>query len=188
MRKQGKIKSIPVTEVIEGMQVYHNIHGIGKVLRIDEDRFTVRLGVFDLTHRNFSISELKTLVFEYPSNQEEILRGEIPKDFKQIPLKYSQWQSALDNNEVDSDKVVEFEIKDILINISPKNSPLHKTVFNKTQIAKVIPTKKKTYTEDELILLLSKIHVTSFEEFRNMMGGTIIFPDSYKEYIKQNLK
>lgn len=66
-----------------------------------------------------------------------------------LPLKFSQIQSAIDNGEVDSDKVVEFEIVPRYLE--------EKDVNSINGFAKIIPQKKRMYTEEEVEELLLKI-------------------------------
>lgn len=106
-RLKGKIKSIPVISVTEGMQVLLNNNVIAIVKKIKDNGFII------IHNPNYDDGDttpdaLKTLVVEY----EQFEKGNF-KEFphlKQLPLKYSQWQTAIDNGEVDSDKEVEFEV------------------------------------------------------------------------------
>jgi hypothetical protein len=56
----------------------------------------------DKVHRGMHISEIKTLVIEYETELNNLV-------INQIPLKWKQWQAAINNSEVDSDKIVQFD-------------------------------------------------------------------------------
>lgn len=75
-----------------------------------------------------------------------------------LPLKFSQIQSAIDNGEVDSDKEVEFEIKDGFVHggegvITDRFS---------IRYAKIIPQKKRMYSEEEILMLLDWLGPNSY--------------------------
>lgn len=135
-KMQGKVKAISVTEITEKTQVTWK-NKVFTVYRREENDFCrLQLKDFKFPSHLIPVSELKTLVVEYP----EIIGivagfgGSCPVgEFKQLPLKYSQWQSVIDNGEVDSDKTVEFEI------VNDFN-------VGKSYIsyAKIIPQKKKS--------------------------------------------
>lgn len=108
---QGKIKAIPVKEVIKGMQVTYNdvVYVVVKCQSNSNDLIIRRINatnLVDITNLNIN---LKTLVVEY---QDHTVWYE-SKPVIQIPLKHSQWQKAIDNKEVDSDKIIEFEEIDL---------------------------------------------------------------------------
>lgn len=151
---KGKIKSVPVKEVTEGMKVLWTNPGT-KVTHI----LTVRPNHIQYVNEDLAIAyakqiidELKTLVVEYERdcNEARCLGGDIHNcKTLQLPLKYSQWQAAINAGEVDSDKVVEFEIKGIDLVGTNTGQPDYD--WNKQyQIAKIIPQKKRMYTEREL--------------------------------------
>lgn len=160
-RLTGKVKSIPVKEVTEGIQVKEKNY-VCRVEWIDKDAInSIQLSLV----KNPSIKswhtkeELKTIVVEYEGilpfktqGQSKNEKGDI--GIYQLPLKYSQWQSSIDNGEVDSDKEVEFEkvrtARDSKSNFFKTKSdsiPLIET-FN---YAKIIPQKKKVYSEEDMI-------------------------------------
>jgi hypothetical protein len=98
--KQGKVKSVPVSEVTEGMQV------------VLKNQIINLIG--DMLFNKDLIEVCKTLVVEYELEKKNYsLDNSYTKKFKemQIPLKFKQWQAAIDNNEVDSEKIVNFELK-----------------------------------------------------------------------------
>jgi hypothetical protein len=184
MQLKGKIKAIPVKEVIEGMQVC--VHKMGmpgylicKVLGPAYKSLTSSWIISIIgtqTEHQISTTDLKTLVVEY-----EVVCGSCRGDeykkqytclcygkpqYKQLPLKYSQWQAAIDNGLVDSDKIVEFEIgiatcKQCMLVQGMHLSP--DCCGNYTQYAKIIPPKKRTYTEDEVKDIIRKVYTDGYE-------------------------
>jgi hypothetical protein len=129
------IKSIPITEVNEGMQVLY-----------EDLILTVAGNIGKEANGNFKDNEiakfyavgiyyqLKTIVVEYEGN-----------DFgkhlvKQLPLKQSDWQQAIDLGLVDSGKEVEVEI----VTIAGKGHG-SKNVF-----AQLVPQQGKLYTKEDL--------------------------------------
>lgn len=141
---QGKVKSISVKEVPARMQLLTpiGVRRVGKAEHIKEDSILIN-GVW------WDRVVLKTLVVECEETVVGHDRyGEQEADITRIlPLKHSQWQSAIDNGEVDSDKEVRFEIL---------NTP------GPNEYAKIIPQKKRMYSEEEVISLmwLSAQHVS----------------------------
>lgn len=70
--------------------------------------------------------------------------------YKHIPLKYSQWQSAIDNGEVDNEnKYVTFEVKSHDCEFSRGNPPAEEAQSQNgyVEFAKIIPDKKKAEKE-----------------------------------------
>lgn len=116
-RLQGKIISIPVKEVTEGMQVvWSDSNGIAilvlKVCKTSDERGGKQIGLtkdgkYAVNIMYCDISELRTLVVEYNTETNPLAKRPM---FVQIPLKYKQWESAIENEEVYTDKVIEFEI------------------------------------------------------------------------------
>jgi hypothetical protein len=147
-KMQGKVKAIAVKEVTAGMQIlwdkqiYKVIHYKNCLCIQDPNNAfqTMSLDSYPDTKKEF-----KTLVVEY-EEQDEKNRREIGLDVnkysgytKQITLKHSQWQASIDNDEVDSDKIVEFEIITDVAMVS------------EICYAKIIPQKReKLFTEDEV--------------------------------------
>lgn len=142
---QGKVISIPVKEVTEGMQVLTQ-YGICTV-RAFKDNIVWILMLGNKNPLSFKdaclgydytllVTELKTLVVEYKEEGHEDWAGDnytgepiwIDGKVKQLPLKYSQWQSVIDSGKVDSDKIVEFEI-------------INRPYLDDRDIAKIIPQK-----------------------------------------------
>lgn len=138
MKLQGKIKAIPVKEVTEGMQVLVQglIMKIDKVFDKNNPIIIGRNGKGDLVHRSIHISFIQTLVVEYDDTHYESHSSPI---IKQLPLKYSQWQAAIDNNEVDRDKVVTFEF---MHSHHSKNEAQRQGSYNIVTYVKIIPEKK----------------------------------------------
>lgn len=124
---KATIKSIPITEVNEGMQVLYNNN---LVLTVVGDGVKKA----DCISKFFAVGiyyQLKTIVVEYVGN-----------DFgkhlvKQLPLKQSDWQQAIDLGLVDSGKEVEVEI----VTIAGKGHG-SKDVF-----AQLVPQQKRDYTD-----------------------------------------
>lgn len=148
MKLQGKIKSIPITHSKIGMQIllsanvnnkWQNI--IGKITKVFTDHTHTLVNIDKLKNLGIESIELKILVIEYTEFNQYIGENEGYNSIKQIPLKYSQWQAAVDTNEVDSDKIVEFKI----IFANPDS-------FN---IAKIIPSEKS----NNLVEVINKQHL-----------------------------
>lgn len=101
MKKQGKIKSIPVSQVEKGMQVI-TMSTIFKVSEKCNDTIILKS-----VNGNLKIDgtleslKLKKLVIVYEEKNEK---------YTEIPLKYSQWSKAMYNHEVDTEKLINFEI------------------------------------------------------------------------------
>jgi hypothetical protein len=150
--KQGKVKSIPVIEVIEGMQVIDPFGNIAKVItpipqgeqKLTHFEVKCRDGV---TRDNASIiNQLKTLVVEYEEEQNktwEQFEFDKKADLitKQIPLKWKQWEAAIDNGEVDSDKTVQFEILRKFASMKLSNEEYY------AEYAKIIPQRAINFQE-----------------------------------------
>ena len=97
------------------------------------------------------LAKLKTLVVEYDDFDQSGMRVFAKQSMvplKQLPLKYSQWQLAIDNGEVDSDKVVEFE---------PSVTTLDKWGFS---YAKIIPQKKDwSVAKEDMLACIVKDYI-----------------------------
>lgn len=147
MKKQGKVITISLKSLSEGMQVYWDgCPSKVKLWHVLKIKPTI-VEVCPLSEKLYPVraqsplpDELKTLVVEYDAEKKNYLDVDntFEKKYKtlQLPLKYSQWQSAIDNGEVDSDKVVEFET----INELKKEIAIGKPLIT---IAKIIPQKKR---------------------------------------------
>lgn len=116
--------------------------------------------------------EFKTLVVETIEKCTNCYYGEIDEDdpkpcpicggneviIHQFPLKYKQWQLAIDNCEVDSNIIVDYEIIMSWKDNDVKTEPIN--------YAKIIPQTKKSYTEEEnlerLADLLTKYNVRHY--------------------------
>lgn len=157
MKKHGRVRAIPVKEVTEGMQVIDRFNNVSKVVRTDPEFVVVAVHCRDgeIRHHNDQINKLKTLVVEYEDGYITANGGQL-ETTKQLPLKYSQWQSAIDNGEVDSDKVVEFEIKNLVGGIEFDGHADPKTNHKDLWIAKIIPQKKRMYTQEEVDHLINE--------------------------------
>lgn len=111
--KQGKIISVPVTEVSNGVKVVFegNIYKVKKV-----DRHVYPVVLEGIVGSRFLMEDLKTLAVEYPvfKNIQLSGYGEYPvskvniPSTEQIPLSPKQWQQAIDDELVNSDKEVWF--------------------------------------------------------------------------------
>jgi len=151
MKKQGKIKAIPVKEVTEGMQVlWENcMNGyIYTVIEVEENHFVIKAqGVQSYHVRLQKIqihkTSIQTLVVEYvPNYRNEDGTYNRQFDTEQLSLKHSQWQAAIDNNEVDTDKTVEFEI---ISNGQGEKWIKYAKIITKGQ------AKKKYFSEEEIL-------------------------------------
>lgn len=149
-KKQGKIKSISVKEIAEGIQVYHTIEEM--ILIFTEERHLFSLNKAKVIDKsNLNLIHLKTFVVEYKECCSKLedqncegAPGICGMTIKQLPLKYSQWQNAIDNNEVDSDKVVEFFIETFAMDSKRAND-------NATFFARIIPQNKRLYSEEDIL-------------------------------------
>lgn len=132
MKKTGYVKAIPVTEIVEGMQVLLN----DIVCKIHKNGIFALEGHY-LDEWKYFEGDLKTLVVEYEKvvKMQGSNKGWITKP--QLPLKYSQWSRAVINSEVDNpEKPVRFNFISFTDGI---------------QGAKIIPPRQaKTYTEDQV--------------------------------------
>lgn len=149
-RLKGKVKAIPVISVTEGQQVLYSnsIEVLQAVISSEKHCFLKGYDPEDLVE----ITELKTLVVEYRKETHN------PNDtyphrtlIKQLPLKYSQWQSAIDNGEVDNDKEVEFEVVNMVLSTTCEDDYDY-------QIAKIIPQQKRMYSETQVKELCRQAH------------------------------
>lgn len=149
-KQQGKVVSIPVKEVAEGMQVFHPKFGIGKVAPFNEYEPKEVCSVLfagDDSCMGCEISDLKTLVVKH------LIHNRYLQD-SGIPLKWSQWRMAIKKGEVDSDSIVEFEI---VSRLRPDFEHSDSSTFfadpthplNKIQIAKIFPFKRAEFTPQE---------------------------------------
>lgn len=175
MKKHGKIKSVPVKEVTEGMQVISNRHllnelgSLGKVVKVLGDMVYIYSLNEKAEYMNYfadrekqimfhyikPIIELKTLVVEYELGYKDDVGHE---RINQISLKNSQWQKAVHNGEVDGDKIVEFQI--VVEESSYEDDETIRPMTYRTVYAKIIPAKKakkKMYSEEELLGFASYI-------------------------------
>lgn len=170
-KKQGKVKSIPLTkeQVIEGINVLvDGDDAIFIVITTDDISGKVRVQCKESGNSIVDASELKTLVVEYTVQIPHPELGSITSFPYQLPLKYSQWQSAIDNGEVDSDKEVEFEIVPRYLE--------EKDVNSSNGFAKIIPQKKqdKLLPILEALLGYGRIHT---------VGGVTYPAGSHKEIL-----
>jgi len=150
MKKQGKIKAIPVKGITEGIQVCFTSGGkLIPVIVASAKSIHYKDNEINIDYAKQIMSELKTLVVECeePLSQNYDIK-------KSLPLKYSQWQSAIDNGEVDSGKVVEFEIKAGYRNLGKSNGERFDEA--KLVIAKIIPQKKRMYSEEQVKIIALK--------------------------------
>lgn len=150
---QGKVKSISVKEVTEGIQVLYK-NQIHRVTEISNHEFkkeymSAKMAYILADSSSYAyLEELKTLVVEY-EDYSKSLRSTVTLG---LPLKYSQWQSAIDSGEVDSDKVIKFEIKTHTRDtseITGADGELNGLPMQ-FQYAKIIPQKKRMYSEEEV--------------------------------------
>ena len=157
-KKQGKVKSISLNEVRKNMQV---MHPNGNILVIKElqplsvdlkplpDSYLTTMVISNNTFKGSSQCwqphELKTLVIEYDFDQGKFAAPSL----RQIPLKYSQWEAAVNNQEVDSDKIVDFDVKeyDCEYNPMPDNVAEYKSEKGVTSVGRIIPKKGANLTE-----------------------------------------
>lgn len=165
---KGKVKSIETKDVSRNKQLLHSKYGIvtseggaGSIVRLSNKTAV-------------DYRELKTLVVEYEEldlaynedkrNLDRLKEG-FPLQTKQLPLKYSQWQEVIDNNEIDTDKEIEFELayymkdnteetlKEFMVAKSEALISSGKAVL----YAKIVPKKKyKLYSKEEIEELLLK--------------------------------
>jgi hypothetical protein len=106
---KATIKLIPITEVTDGMQVYWlgcpSKVKVWYVLEVKGDWVEccpIYQKLNPIRSQLAKASELKIIVVEYKPTS---------WDAKQLPLKHSHWQQAIDDGLVDSCKEVEVEIK-----------------------------------------------------------------------------
>jgi hypothetical protein len=124
-RLKGKVISRPLTVVPrEGAQVirfrYNNPVPLNEAIEIVETVSEDRLG-FKSGGWQPNIKDLYELCVEY-------VKENYPKpnqrSFITVPLKYSQWQAAIDTGEVDSDREVSFIIENTIARVIPEQNTL----------------------------------------------------------------
>lgn len=144
---KGKIVSVPVKEVIEGMQVLFNetilfvknIRSNGRFDLRKDDKYD---GYSNTTLEDFS-GYIKTLVMEYDKSIYEPA-GTFRGTMVQLPLKYSQWESVLKNGEADTDIMVRFvpvvtniESNSLTIAMLNNGEPLNSKCFDANEVRKI---------------------------------------------------
>lgn len=157
-RLKGKVKSISVKEVTEGMQVVFKVTNkictvphiithldLEKKYKIEQVEYLLN-DLFGTTYGKAYLPGLKTLVVEY----ESILPNQV-KQTLALLLKYSQWQSAIDDGLVDSSKEVKFEIKEYHID------ELNPVEYLQAKVAQIVPQTKRMYSEEEMLYKLSEL-------------------------------
>jgi|688.fasta_scaffold635050_2 hypothetical protein len=117
---KSTIKSIPITKVNEGMQVYWSgcpsKVKVWYILEVKSDWVEccpIYQKLNPIRSQSAKISELKTIVVEYEEEQPHLFIGfgkKPPPITKQIPLKNQDWQQAIDLGLVDSGKEVDVKI------------------------------------------------------------------------------
>lgn len=137
----GTIRRIDIQEktLSENQQIHHWTYGIGKI--VDLDKATVRTCFVKFKDgiKEIPKIDLKTLYIGYSNHNSKIVVEEY------FPLKYSQWEKVIENNEFN--KVVEFEMK-----ITAYDSDHNKIPFAiepgdyRKFIAKIIPNKKRKHS------------------------------------------
>jgi hypothetical protein len=146
---KATIKSIPVTKVTEGMQVLSGGH-VYKVAHIGNMDNSINNNVVTISDADGEKSEdainnLKTIVVEY-DDWENAGIGSVSGFKKQLPLKQSDWQQAIDDGLVDSGKEVEIEIQ--TVNADKDSAFVGK--IRTIQVAQLIPQQKRLYSETEV--------------------------------------
>lgn len=152
-KKQGKVKAIPAKEVTEGMQItWLTSTGrlTSKVKEIRGNVYWVEFNGRPLNILPVDRDMAEILIVEYEiSPGETMSNGNVWRGagntFEQVPLKFSQWQAAIENGEVDSNKVVEFEFKNLVGNIEFDGCADPRTGMKDSWIAKIIPQKRLGY-------------------------------------------
>lgn len=195
--KIGRIKSVVVSRenLKEGMQIYvKNFTNwlIGQILIIEDDEvFTDTCGWVLID------SEFKQLVVEFEDGN-DLIESTAESFYqegkrKQLPLKFSQWQSALLNDEVDSGKEIEFEVIERQGDIEGyENGDLNKPIFSLVKIAKLI--REKLYSEEQVREIWKEakktvvlhhyngdtrppINVDKFKTFDDYLAGNATLPN-----------
>lgn len=162
-KKQGKIKSVKINQTMAfvGMQVisFKRISGIiiGKITEpISNEKSIfieskvngvgINIEFKDGSTSIIPIDDLQQLIFEYVEH-DMINKGEIPEcvPTHKVPLKWSQWEHALNKQEVNAKTLVTAEIFSYEPNFGkPNGLPV--------LMAKVIPSKHQ-FTKEELIAI-----------------------------------
>jgi len=168
---EGQIKKVPIIrELKTGLQLFSEYHGILKIGNNDD----FGNGVCSITYALINKEVLSMLVIEYKDKSfEDFINSDWAQSFKHfseseivwkadmyeawknnhtklIPLKYSQWESALKNNEVDTGKIIEFEI----VRYFPEGISIENLVRHREksfEAGKIIP-KKKNMVEYEAFM------------------------------------
>jgi hypothetical protein len=160
MKNLGKIKSIPVKEITVGMQVtWKSIvrQCIGTVKSTTNTTTWIEL---DNMKDNIVAIEnwcLNTIVVEYDYDVNHLMEV----DYRQLPLKNSDWQHAIDDELLDSNK----ESKIVIVD---KFGGTHDDL--KPKVAKLIRgdfESKQTMNNYKLIILPEQNIIVSDEEYTN---------------------
>jgi hypothetical protein len=167
----GNITSVPCKPRV-GMQVvnfkedkHHNItHIIGMVDDHDDSKLA-RIKVLHTNDRDITVHNTEHVFIEDQHLKILIVQNEQEK----VPLKYSQWNAAILNNEVGTQSVVKYELKDI-----------SGTVF-----AKIIPEKKIHYDEQDVENAFKAARSSIKKKTFGLTHNTWAFKD-YESY-KQSL-
>ncbi len=143
--KQGHVKAVPAHDLSEGSQViYKNkvyVNQKNNIINFPQLNGLAPAQLYAPT----IIKHLSILVVEFEFIKQDTDKVHLGSDgIKIIPLKYSQWQAAIDNNEVDNDKPVNFEITSLPWPVRSQNI-IHNMdgELGSHYLAKIIPSKIK---------------------------------------------
>jgi len=107
MRRQGNIKSIPVTKPSKGLQVAINSSGgvsrVSKIAQILQDGFIILED-----ESQISLEELRIIEVEQTSLDAYYENGYGSKT--KLPLHLSEWDLVIQREEVDTEKTIIFEV------------------------------------------------------------------------------
>lgn len=177
-KKQGKVITISLKSLSEGMQVYWDgCPSKVKLWHVLKIRPTI-VEVCPLSEKFYPVraqsplpDELKTLVVEYEDTQTWGIEG-VSKTKQYLPLIYSQWQSAIENGQVDTNKIVEF------ITIKTTSNPIkgmYGDMVKGIAIAKIISQPEAW----------GVIHNKAFNEWEKV-GGLSNFDSWYVNWLEDN--
>lgn len=154
-KQQGKIISVPIHKVKEGMQVVLRGKVFNNTILINTKSFTDGIQRIGIPIKQTGISTKLLLAFngtasdyilKVPLEECKALVVDFTTDLGTIlyPLKYSQWQSAIDNDEVDTGRLVDFVV------VTNSESESNKSFT----YAKIIPTKVVILDKEDKFYLM----------------------------------
>lgn len=173
MQYLGKIKTISVSELTNDMDVVINQGTHLEICKVLNAKYRDLISLDGNKYRGVSLDEIKVLVIEYYVELD--ISGDLMSKH-QIPLKHTQWKSAIENDEVDIDKIITFELKnyyrrekDNLVTHSKSNMYKLGGTWITCKYGEIIP--KRTMRDDiiDAYIRIRKIDNTIPDEILDLM-------------------